>query len=388
MDSSRFDRFRQALDDRHTSGRYRALQGVDSPSGDGVTISLDGKQYINACSNDYLNLSSHTAVKDAVVQAVNDFGVGSTASRLVSGTSKIHLEFERELANFQKREKALLFSSGYLANVSTIPAFVSRNSSIFIDKLAHNSLIQGSRLSGAEIKRFRHNDNDHLEYLLKTAGSDPKLVITEGVFSMDGDIPDLSTLSAICDRYDALLYVDEAHSFGLFGDGGRGLCYDLDRVDLVGCMFGKALGSMGGSIVGSDLLIDYLVNTGGGFIYSTAPPPAQVAGLQASLKLLRSMDVDRDHLQKLSNYLRSQLNNIGFDTLASESQIIPVLIGSDHETLEISRYLKEEGILAGAIRPPTVPEGSSRIRLTLTAAHTYDHVDAIVDAFHRWGKTR
>lgn len=388
IDSSRFDRFRQALDERRAAIRFRSLLAVDTPSGDGASIHMNGREYLNACSNDYLNLSTHSAIKTAVIQGVTDYGVGSTASRLVSGTSQIHLDFERELAEFQHRDKALLFSSGYLTNISMISALLGRNSTIFIDKLAHNSLIQGARLSGADIKRFRHNDCDHLEQLLKSAGNEPKLIITEGVFSMDGDIPDLLAVSELSDQYDALLYVDEAHSFGLYGEGGRGLCYNMNRVDLVGCMFGKAMGSMGGSIAASDLLINYLINTGGGFIYSTAPPPAQVAGLQASLKIIQSMDVERDHVKKLSMYLRSELNNVGYDTISSESQIIPVLIGSEHETMALSQFLLDEGILAGAIRPPTVPEGSSRIRLTLTAAHTYDHVDTIVDVFHRWEKTR
>src|SRR5690606_9898965 len=219
MDSSRYDRFRQALDDRLNTGRFRTLQAVDFPSDDGVTIQINGKRYINACSNDYLNLSTHPDVKLAVVKGVNDSGAGSTASRLVSGTSKIHIDFEQDLAEFQHRERALLFSSGYLANSLTILALMGRSSTICIDKLAHNSLIQGARLSGADVKRFRHNDNNHLEELLRAAGSNPKLVITEGVFSMDGDIPDLSALCNLCERYDALLYVDEAHSFGLFGEG-------------------------------------------------------------------------------------------------------------------------------------------------------------------------
>jgi 8-amino-7-oxononanoate synthase len=305
---------------------------------------------------------------------------------LVSGSRDVHSEFEADLALHVQRERSILFSSGYLANGSLISALVGKDDHIFIDRLAHNSLYQGAILSGATLHRFRHNDLHHLSKLMGDSSSSTgkKLVVTEAIFSMDGDSPDLGLLCTIADEHDAILYVDEAHSFGLKGEAGQGMVAAFPRVDIIGTMFGKAMGGSGGCIACNGVVAEYMINHAGGFIYSTAPPPQVLGGLAAGLRLIKDLDQEREHVACISNTLRDGLRDIGFDVLAGDSPIIPVRIGSEEDTLSLSEHLQKQGILAGAIRPPTVPTGGSRIRMTLTAAHTYSHVEQIVEAFRKW----
>jgi len=385
MSSTRFDDFQKALDDRTATNRYRRLRSFETED-DPAFISVDGVRLLNACSNDYLNLSQHPNVIKGATDACLQYGAGSTASRLVSGTRSLHTQFEAELARHVDRERSLLFSSGYLANVSLISALIGRGDHLFIDRLAHNSLYQGSLLSGATIHRFRHNDLEHLQSLLesKISAGGRNLILTEGIFSMDGDSPDLDQLCAVADRYDALLYVDEAHSYGIKGRSGQGIAATHSRVDIIGAMFGKAMGGMGGCIACSDVVAEYLVNHAGGFIYSTAPPPQVIGGLQAALHLIHTLDHERAHLHEISNLLRSGLMKCGYEVLPGNSPIIPVRIGAEADTMALSDHLFQCGVLVGAIRPPTVPSGSSRIRLTLTAAHSVDHVAQIIEVFRSW----
>ncbi len=384
MPSSRFDDFREALDARTATNRYRRLRCVDIHDEPAYVV-IDGVTHLNACSNDYLNLSRHPEVIGGAVRAMGHGGAGATASRLVSGTRAMHTQFEAEMARHLKRERSLLFSSGYLANVSLISALVGRGDHVFIDRLAHNSLYQGARLSDATIHRFRHNDLMHLESMLETStSSGKKLIVSEAIFSMDGDSPDLDHLCELADRNDAILYVDEAHSYGIKGDAGRGMAASFPRVDIVGTMFGKAMGGSGGCIACNNVIAEYLINHAGGFIYSTAPPPQVIGGLQSSLRLIKEMDRERMHLSAVSESLREGLRSLGLEVIPGDSPIIPVLIGSESNAVALSEHMLEHKIMVGAIRPPTVPTGSSRIRMTLTAAHTQDHVAQIVDAFRAW----
>jgi 8-amino-7-oxononanoate synthase len=385
MSSSRFVGFYKALEERTATNRYRRLRNFEIDQ-DPAYVIVDGVRLLNACSNDYLTLSKHPDVIEGAVETCRKVGAGSTASRLVSGTRPLHTRFETDLAKHVQRERSLLFSSGYIANVSMISALVGRDDHVYIDRFAHNSLYQGTLLSGATMHRFRHNDLDHLKQLLDshTTTSGKKLIVTESIFSMDGDSPDLMTLCLLADQTDALLYVDEAHSYGIRGFEGQGMAAAFPRVDIIGYMFGKAMGGMGGAVACNDVIAEYLINYAGGFIYSTAPPPQVLGGLIASLQLIKGMDQERAHLASISHMLRVGLQELGFSVTEGESPIIPVLIGSEAETMALYEHLSHQGILVGAIRPPTVPPGSSRIRMTITASHTPAHVNQIVDAFYSW----
>ncbi len=385
--SKRFELFEGAIKEREEVYRLRSFTetGIDTNP---AYISIAGRELLNVSSNDYLNLSTHPQVVQAVKESVDVYGLGATAARFISGTRHSHLSFEKELANFQKRDSSVSFTSGYLSNLALLQAMGTRKVEVFIDKLAHHSLTNAAIHSGANVHRFVHNDLNHLENLLLKHSSEQKLILTEAVFSMDGDQADINGLCTLAEKFDAMLYIDEAHSFGLYGQHGAGLCVDTPRVDIVGSMFGKALGGVGGALSGSELMMRYITNFAGAFIYTTAPSPVMMEALRSSLKLVPGMDAERTHLHHLCASLRSKLQELGFDTLQSTSQIIPVLIGSERELMDVSGHLVDHGIFAGAIRPPTVADGSSRIRLSLTAAHTKEHVDQIVDAFRTWIKVR
>lgn len=383
--SKRFEPYLQAILDREKQNRLRSFTESEI-SDDPTLITLSGRQLINASSNDYLNLSTHPKVIFAVKQAVESYGLGATAARFISGTRHPHLAFERELAEFQNRASSISFTSGYLSNLALLQAVGTRNAGIFLDKLAHHSLTSAAVHSDATVHRFIHNDLNHLENLLTKHSYEQKIILSEAVFSMDGDHADIDGLSYLADKHDAILYIDEAHSFGLFGRDGAGLCIDQPRVDIVGSMFGKAMGGVGGALAGSDLMMKYITNHAGAFIFTTAPSPVIMEALRASLMLIPGLEAERNHLKQLSNKLRKQLGELGYSTLQSNSQIIPVLIGTEQDVLDISKHLVMNGVYAGAIRPPTVPEGTSRLRISLTAAHSTQQIDHIVEAFRTWPK--
>jgi 8-amino-7-oxononanoate synthase len=385
--SKRFELYKQAIQDRESQHRLRSFSQSEI-SHDPATITLSGKSFINASSNDYLNLSTHPQVIQAAQQAAESYGLGATAARFISGTRYPHLAFEKELANFQNREASINFTSGYLSNLALLQALGNRNAGIYIDKLAHHSLTSSAIHSGATVHRFFHNDLNHLEKLLSKHPHEQKIILSEAVFSMDGDQADIDGLAILADKYDAILYIDEAHSFGLYGKQGAGLSVDQPRVDIVGSMFGKTLGGVGGALAGSDLMMKYITNYAGAFIFTTAPSPVMMEALRTSLHLIPGFEAERTHLHQISSNLRAKLQALGFDTLQSNSQIIPVVIGTEQEVLDVSMHLRDHGVFVGAIRPPTVAEGTSRIRISLTAAHTPVHVDHIVEAFHSWLKTR
>lgn len=374
------------LEQRQKQNRYRTLKQIKHNARHEPRVTMsDGRVMLNFCSNDYLGLANHPHLIEKAETYTREFGTGATASRLVCGDFTYHEKLEKKLADWLDEEATLLFNTGFQANTSIISALTDRNSTIFADKLSHNSIIQGALLSNARLVRYRHNDLNHLEHLLEEEQKKGKniIIVSESVFSMDGDRCDISGLSGLSEKYDALLYIDEAHAIGILGKKGKGLTAGYDVSFKLGT-FGKAFGSMGAFMAGSKELREYLINFCPGFIYSTAPSPSVVGALRGAMDLIPEMDDERKKVISNAQYIRNTLNDLGFDTGNSDSQIIPVIIGSEEETLRLSTYLEHNDILATAIRPPTVPRGSSRIRLTITAKHTKKHIDYLLDAFKTW----
>lgn len=349
----------------------------------GALHDADGRAPIDASSNDYLGLSQHPLVKARAAEWAERHGAGAPASRLVTGTRDITLAVEEKLAAFKRCEAALLFSTGFQANATVIPALAgvgAGETAIFSDELNHASIIHGVRVAKSRTGIFRHNDLDHLDHLLRqTTGR--KLIITESVFSMDGDRADLHALVQLAERHGAALYVDEAHATGVLGPQGRGLAAECEGgVDVVMGTLGKALGAFGAYIAGSRALIDWLVNRCPGFIYTTALPPAVLGAVDAALDLVPTMDAERAQLARHSQSLRELLAQRNYDTLGSSTQIVPAVIGSAADALAAAQELEDAGVLAVAIRPPTVPEGTSRLRLTLNSRLGEEDMQRLLDA--------
>ncbi|MDO8787863.1 MAG: 8-amino-7-oxononanoate synthase [Sulfuritalea sp.] len=339
----------------------------------GTLHDANGRALIDASSNDYLGLSQHPLVKTRAAEWAVRHGAGAPASRLVTGTRDITLAVEEKLAAFKRCEAALLFSSGFQANATVIPALAgvgSDGTAIFSDELNHASMVHGCRAARVKTQVFRHGDLDHLDQLLCQQSGNPerKLILTESVFSMDGDRADLPALVQLAERHGAALYVDEAHATGVLGPEGRGLAAECRGVDVVMGTLGKAFGAFGAYIAGSRALIDYLVNRCPGFIYTTALPPAVLGAIDAALDLVPGMDPERARLAQNSQRLRDVLAQRNYDTLGSSTQIIPAVIGSEKDALAAAQRLEDAGVLAVAIRPPTVPEGTSRLRFALGSA--------------------
>lgn len=357
---------------------------------DGQLHDAAGRALIDAASNDYLGLSQHPLVKARAAQWAARHGAGAPSSRLVTGTREITLAVEEKLAAFKGCEAALLFSSGFQANATVIPALArvgagdtaTAAAAIFSDELNHASMVQGCRAARATTQVFRHNDLDQLEHLLRQHAGKPgrKLILTESVFSMDGDRADLPALVQLAERHGATLYVDEAHATGVLGPQGRGLAAECGGVDVVMGTLGKALGAFGAYIAGSRTLIDWLVNRCPGFIYTTALPPAVLGAVDAALDLVPDMDAERERLARNSQRLREALALRNYDTLGSSTQIVPAVIGAEQDTLDAAQGLEDAGVLAVAIRPPTVPAGTSRLRLTLSGALDEADMRRLLDA--------
>jgi 8-amino-7-oxononanoate synthase len=338
-----------------------------------------GRALIDASSNDYLGLSQHPQVKARAAEWAQRHGAGAPASRLVTGTRDITLSVEEKLAAFKGCEAALLFSSGFQANATVIPTLAGiEETTIFSDQLNHASVVHACRTVKTRPQVFRHRDLDHLDQLLKQ-GTGRKLIVTESVFSMDGDRADLPALAQLAERHGATLYVDEAHATGVLGPNGRGLAADC-RVDVVMGTLGKAFGAFGAYIAGSRTLIDYLVNRCPGFIYTTALPPAVLGAVDAALDLIPGMDDDRHRLAANAQRLRDLLAARNYDTLGSSTQIVPVVIGSEEDALAAAQRLEDSGVLAIAIRPPTVAAGTSRLRLTLNSTLDEADMQRLLDA--------
>ncbi len=354
-------------------GLSRRLRMISGPQG--PTVLLDGRPVLLLCSNNYLGLADHPRVREAAAEAARRWGVGAGASRLVSGTMTIHRRLEERLADFERTESCLLFGSGYLANLGVIGALAGAGDTIFSDELNHASIVDGCRLSRAEVVVYRHRDVEHLDWCLRRNGEQrgTRLIVTDSVFSMDGDIAPLAHLVELAQIYDARLVVDEAHATGNVGPDGRGAVAAAGlegEVDVVIGTLGKALGSYGAYACAGREIVEYLINTARPFIFSTAPAPPQVAGALAALELL----VERPHrvarLRSNARALRRALAEEGFPVVESEMHIVPLIAGEERAALRFCQQALELGVFAQAIRPPTVPDGTSRLRLTTMASHT------------------
>ena len=360
----------ERLDELESSGLRRRLRVVDGPQG--AEIMLDGRPVLLLCSNNYLGLADHPRLRRAAADAALALGTSSGASRLISGSMSIHAELERRLAEFEGTESALLFGSGYLANAGAIAALARRGEVVFSDELNHASIIDGCRLAGAETFVYRHRDTEHLEWGMRRAAGRGALIVTDGVFSMDGDIAPLAELSALAGRHGCRLMVDEAHATGCLGPGGSGSVAAAGltgEVDLIVGTLGKALGSYGAYICGSRELTDFLINTARPFIFSTAPPPPAVAAASAALELLAESTKRVERLRSNAAVLRDGIGDEGLEPTGSETQIVPLVIGEAGDAMALCERLLEHGIFAQAIRPPTVPAGTCRLRLTVMATH-------------------
>ncbi|HEX3173345.1 MAG TPA: 8-amino-7-oxononanoate synthase [Solirubrobacterales bacterium] len=360
----------ERLEELRDRGLHRRLRLVGGPQGPRVT--LDGRPVLLLCSNDYLGLAGHPQVRHAAAEAAMHWGAGAGASRLISGNMEPHLDLEQRLAAFKGYRSALLFGSGYLANTGAIAALAGRGEVVFSDELNHASIVDGCRLSRAETFVYRHGDVDHLAWGLERASAKPALIVTDGLFSMDGDVAPLEALVELARRHGCRLMVDEAHATGALGPGGRGSIAAAGlsgEVDLVVGTLGKALGSYGAYVCAGRELTEYLLNAARPFVFSTAPPPPVAAAALAALELLESAPERVEQLHANATTLRRALAAEGLATGDGESQIVPVEVGDPRRTMELSERLLEEGVFAQGIRPPTVPEGSSRLRFTVMSTH-------------------
>ncbi len=355
----------------------------------GGRVRVNGRVLLNLSSNDYLGLSIDPRLISAAGAAAARWGVGAGASRLVTGHLSLHREVEERLAAFKGTEAAVIFSTGYMANLGVISALVGPGDTVFCDRLNHASIYDGIKLSGATLARFPHRDLDRLENLLHQAGAGRRLIITDSVFSVDGDLAPLQGLVDLKDRYDAALMVDEAHATGVLGPGGAGLAEALGlapRVDIHMGTFSKALGSLGGYVAGDRRLIDYLHNRARSFIYSTALPPPVLGSIGAALSIVREEPESRNYLLAEARAFREALIRAGFDCLGSATQIVPVLVGDNARTLEFAVGLREHGLMAVAFRPPTVTPGRARVRFSLSAAHSREDLHAAREAIIQVGR--
>lgn len=356
---------------------------VDPPVG--ARVRVDGKEAVLLCSNDYLGLAGRPELRSAVVSAMERYGFGSGASRLVSGTSQIHVELEGRIADFKGTEAAILFNSGYSANTGVIPAVAGEGDAILSDSLNHASIIDGCRLSRAQVYVYRHRDLNHAEEILKKCNHyRRRLIVTDGVFSMDGDIAPLRGLAILAEKYDAILMVDDAHGTGVLGDNGRGTVEHLglsyDRLIQMGTL-GKALGTFGAYVAGPADLIAFLVSSVRSFIFSTSLPPIVCAASIAAIEIVKNEPQIRRRLWSLRERFVRGLTGLGIGTAASDTQIIPIIIGASDRALKAANEIIALGVFAPAIRPPSVPEGSSRIRATVTANLSDRDIDIAVEAF-------
>lgn len=373
----------QALAQREADGLLRRRRLINSAQG--PHLLADGKPVLSFCSNDYLGLASHPRLQAALEEGARTAGVGSGASHLITGHHRYHHELEQALARFVGLPQALLLSTGYMANLAAICGLMDRGDALFADKLNHASLNDGALLSRAELNRYPHADIERLDRMLESSTATRKMVITDSVFSMDGDIAPLRQLLDLCEQHDAWLLIDDAHGFGVLGEHGQGCLrhFDLHSSRIVYmATLGKAAGVSGAFIAGEQLVIEYLMQNARTYIYTTAMPPALAAASLESLKLMTESDERREHLHALLAMLKSELHLKRWQLAESSTPIQPVLIGSNEEVMRVSEHLLEQGILVPAIRPPTVPKGSARLRISLSAAHTKADVRQLIDALH------
>ncbi|MGB1465393.1 MAG: 8-amino-7-oxononanoate synthase [Alcanivorax nanhaiticus] len=375
------------LEERRRQHRFRSPLVMDGPCGRHAR--LDGRDYLNFCSNDYLGLANDPEVITAFQKAASEWGVGSGASHLVCGHQRPHQELEEALAAHTGRERALLFSTGYMANLGVISALLGKADAVFEDRLNHASLLDGGLLSGARFRRFAHNDPLALERLLQRSEARRKLVVVDGVFSMDGDEAPLGALAEVCEANEAWLMVDDAHGLGVLDELGRGSLFAQGvnaRTQILMGTLGKGLGAGGAFVAGSHELIETLIQFARTFIYTTAMPAAVAAATLVSLEKSRQENWRREKLAELVKLFRAGASEKGYTLMASQTPIQPILIGSDADAMALSAALREKGFLITAIRPPTVPEGEARLRVTLSAAHELADVDALLTALEQCKK--
>ncbi len=365
------DDLQERLDELKELGLHRRLRMISGPQGPRVV--LDGKPVLLLCSNNYLGLADHPRVREAAADAAMRWGVGAGASRLVCGNMTLHHRLEERLAEFKGTEAALLFGSGYLANVGVVQALAGKHRVVFSDALNHASIVDGCRLAGAETFVYDHGDVDHLEWGLRQAEGRGALIATDGVFSMDGDVAPLQEIVELARRHGCRVMVDEAHGTGAFGPDGRGAVAEAGlegEVDVIVGTLGKALGSYGAFVCCEQVTAQYLVNTARTLIFSTALPPMAVAAAQAALELLVEQPRRVERLQDNADVLRDELVREGFDVSGSSTQIIPLIVGDAATAVRVAEQALEMGVFASAIRPPTVPDGTSRLRLAVMASHS------------------
>ena len=374
------ERLAAVLEQRREEGLYRHRLTLESSQG--PIVSVNGRQYLNFCSNDYLGLAAHPRIVERFRSAAIQYGVGSGASHLVCGHSAPHHQLEEALAEFTGRARALLFSSGYMANAGILSSLLQRGDSVFEDRLNHASLLDGGLHSGARFQRFPHNDVSALKAKLASAQG-PKMVVVDGVFSMDGDTAPLAALADACGEHDAWLMVDDAHGFGVLGERGVGSTeaagLEVFSVPVLMATLGKALGTAGAFVAGSEVLIEGLIQQSRNYIYTTALPPAVAAASLEALSLLREEPWRREYLAQLIVRFRVGAEQLGLPLMISASAIQPLLVGDAARAVDLSKRLSEAGFLIGAIRPPTVPAGTSRLRITLSAAHSEEQVDQLLE---------
>lgn len=362
------------------SGLYRELKVIGNAQD--THIEIKGKTFLSFCSNNYLGLANNPSVIKAVKDAVEEYGWGAGASRLVSGNMTLHETLENEISRFKGKEAALVFPTGYMANLGAISSLVSNEDLVICDKLNHASIIDGCRLSGADLRVYAHCNMEKLENILsKSSKYNRKLVVTDSVFSMDGDLAPLPDIVKVARKYKAMVMVDEAHGTGVFGKNGRGVVehFNLNKeVDVVMGTLSKAIGSLGGYVTGDVDLINYLRNKARSFMYTTALPPAVCAASIAGIKLIQKDPSIRKSLWHNVHFIMDKLKSMNFDVISTESPIIPILIGDPQKAVDMSTFLYERGILIPAIRPPTVPANSSRLRLTVMSTHSIDDMERLL----------
>ena len=382
MSHPQLSRLAQQLAGLKADSLLRSRRLLESPQG--VRVKVDGRDVISFCSNDYLGLAADPALILAVQQAAGQMGVGAGASHLITGHHRSHQDFERAFAAFVGMPAALLFSTGYMASLGVIPALVGRGGEVFADRLNHASLNDAAVLSDAKFSRYAHGSVDALRGALEKSEASEKLIVTDTVFSMDGDLAPIDELLALAEEFDAWLYLDDAHGFGVLGDRGEGAlsaaARESDRVIYLATL-GKAAGVFGAVVAADATVIDWLVNRAHTYIYTTAMPPLLGAALGASLRLIAAGDVRRKRLRRHIDRLRAGLRGLGgWSLMNSETPIQPLLVGDNDATLSLSRQLLAHGLLVPAIRTPTVPKGTARLRISLSAAHTDDDLEALIGA--------
>jgi 8-amino-7-oxononanoate synthase len=364
---------------------FRIIESAQDPE-----IIMNGRRMIMVGSNNYLGLTSHPKVKEAAIEAVKKYGTGCAGSRFLNGTLDIHVELEEKLARFSRKEAALIFSTGFQVNLGVISALVGKDDVVIIDKMDHASIIDGCRLSFGEVRKFRHNETTDLERVLRENEDKDKMVVVDGVFSMEGDIAQLPEIISLTNKYGARIMVDDAHGIGVLGKTGRGTAEHFgleDQVDLIMGTYSKSLASIGGFIAGSADVIHFIKHCARSLIFSASPPPASVASVSAALDIIESEPERREKLWENTAKMLEGFKNLGFHTGNSETPIIPVIVGEDEKAFKMAMLLQEEGIFANVAVTPAVPTGMALIRTSYMATHTDEHLDRVLSAFEKVGKT-